>query len=362
MTELKKRGKSDDGTVLDHFQSVSKPGSFSGITKLSKYISKSKKKIKKSLLGSDTYTLHTPIRKRFPRRKVIIAGQKQQLQMDLMDLSHLQKQNNGHKFILTVIDIFSKKAYAVAIKSKSAQDVLHAMKPIINTHYPNLLYLQTDRGKEFLNRHVQTYLHQKGIKHFFTYNDEIKAGIVERFNRTLKLKLWRYFTYSRSYRYIDVLSALVDSYNSTFHRTIGMSPKEVNNDNMEQVWWNIHNTLPLRKKPKFKIGDYVRIIMQIKQFQKEATPGWSKEIFRIREVLPTTPRTYSIEDLNKNKVVGSFYFEELQPVSLPKSDVYKIEKILTSKGKGENKKLFVKWDGYPDSFNSWISAKDLQNE
>ena len=348
----------DTENIYSYYSSITKPGALSGLSKLNKHFNQSKKVIQESLLSRPTYTLHTPIRKRFTRRRVITNGPGFQLQMDLLDLSHLKTYNKGFKFVLTAIDVFSKVAHAIPLKSKSGDDVLEAIKTVLQS-YPKLQYLQTDRGTEFLNKKVKTYLKTKKITHFYTYNDEIKAGIVERFNRTLKMKLWRYFTLSSNYKYINVLDQIVSSYNNTFHRTIGMPPNHVNSKNMELIWWRMYNKIPHSSGDELKVGDYVRIIMNIKRFEKEAVSSWSKEIFKVSEVTRTAPRTYKIVDLNDDEVEGTFYREELQRVHLPITGKYNIEKIVSTRGKGKRKELFVKWEGYPPSFNSWISASSV---
>ncbi len=130
---------------------------------------------------------------------------------------------------------------------------------------------------------------------------------------------------------------------------------------VKKVWWTNYNNLPIPNTNLLKEGDYVRIVMNIKRFQKEATPGWSKEIFQVKTLLSTSPPTYTIWDLNQETLKGTFYREELQKVKLPSSDTYKIEKILKRRGKNKNREVFVKWEGYPDSFNTWIKARELHS-
>ncbi len=346
-------------TVLSTFKSPKKPGGLSGLQKLHKHTKVGRKTIQDILTEEEAYTLHTPIKKRFKRRRVITNGPGEQIQMDLMDLSHLKQYNDGVVFLLTAIDVFSKKAFATPIKSKSADMMREAISKVISHHFPSIRYIQTDRGLEFLNKKVQQLLKSKNITHFHTYNDEIKAGIVERFNRTLRMKIWRYFTSMSTFRYIDVLPSLIESYNSSYHSSIGMTPNEVTHQNSEKVWWTIYNNLPVPKTNMLKEGDYVRIVMNIKRFQKEATPGCSKEIFQVKTILSTSPPTYSICDLNQETLKGTFYREELQKVKLPST--FKIEKVLKRRGKNKNRELFVKWEGYPNSFNSWIKASELHS-
>ncbi len=152
-----KNGSDIEEAIFSHYSDITKPGALSGLSKLNKQLKIGKKRIQGSLLREPTYTLHTPIRKRFPRRKVITNGAGFQLQMDLMDLSHLKKHNNGFKFVLTAIDVFSKIAHAIPLKSKNSNDVLPAIQSIL-LEYPRLNCIQTDRGTEFLNKKVQGYL------------------------------------------------------------------------------------------------------------------------------------------------------------------------------------------------------------
>ena len=100
---------------------------------------------------------------------------------------------------------------------------------------PKSQKMQTDKGKEFLNRQLQDFLKEKGIHHFTTHNEETKSCIGERFSRTLKTRMWRYFSKYQTLRYLDVVQNLVDSYNASYHRSIGMSPVGVNVVNQEDV-------------------------------------------------------------------------------------------------------------------------------
>ena len=128
-------------------------------------------------------------------------------------MSRLKKVNDGTTFILTVIDVFSKLAWCVPLKNKSAASLVAAFTQLLSNGAPNTL--QTDKGTEFLNRSLQKLLKEHGVHHFATHNEETKASIVERFNRTLKTRMWRYFTKTQSVRYVDVLQAFMRSYNDT---------------------------------------------------------------------------------------------------------------------------------------------------
>ena len=172
------------------------------------------------------YTLHKPVRYQFPRNKTIVASIDDQWQADLCDMSSKAKHNDGNTFLITCIDCFSKYAWAVVLENKSGEQILKAMMWILKTSKRKPKRLQTDKGSEFLNAKVQRYLREQGID-FFTTNSEKKAAIVERFNRTLKGRMYKYFTANNTYRYVDTLQSLVDGYNNTYHRTIKMRPANV---------------------------------------------------------------------------------------------------------------------------------------
>ena len=199
--------------------------SFGGVKAIEKAVNedKSKKKvpvkyIQHWLSQQTTYTLHKPPRVHFRRNRVIVGGIDEQWQADLVDLSSISKYNEGNNFLLTCIDVFSKYAWAVPIKRKTGTNLIEAFDTILKTgRQPEKL--QTDAGTEFLNRLFQDFLKKHDIA-FFTTRSEMKASVVERFNRTLKTKMWKYFTWKNTLRYVEVLPELMYSYNHLYHRSI----------------------------------------------------------------------------------------------------------------------------------------------
>ena len=157
-------------------------GSFGGIQALAKKTKGNQKQIKDWLESQDAYTLYKQVCYRFPQRKTIVSGPSQQWQSDLIDVSRLNRHNQGNTFLLTCINVFSKKAWVVPFKNKSGISLVAAFKSI---QHPLPNFLQTDKGTEFFNYTFQQWLKDHKV-HFFTENEDIKASIVERFNRTLK--------------------------------------------------------------------------------------------------------------------------------------------------------------------------------
>ena len=230
--------------------------------------------------------------------------------------------------------------------------------------------LQTDKGSEFLNRTFQKFLKQQRIHFFVSQNEDIKASIVERFNRTLKEKLWRYFTYKNTLTYTGVLNDVVSSYNHSYHRSIKARPVDVNVSNQESVWQTLYASSDNKKKKKKKkkkereekrrlnAGDIIRISKSRRAFKKGYLPSWTEELFTVSRVQKTSPVTYVLKDASGEELEGSFYEEEIQKVG--KKRVFRIENILNTRQKNKKRQYLVKWLGYPSSFNSWVFEEDIE--
>ena len=147
--------------------------------------------------------------------------------------------------------------------------------------------------------------------------------------------------------YFDVLDDIVNEYNNTTHRTIKMKPIDVTNDSFPE-----YNEESNKKSPKYKVGDHVKISTYKNIFAKGYVPNWSEEVFVISKIKNTVPWTYAINDLNDEEIGGSFYEKELQKTNQKE---FRIQKVLKRKGD----KLYVKWKGYDNRFNSWINKKDV---
>ena len=326
----------------------SKPGSYGGIRPLIRYGGKG---AKHWLTTQDAYTLHKPIRRIFPRRKTYAKGIQDLFQADLADMQQLSKYNDGHRYILTCVDVFTKRAFAVPLKDKRGITLAEAFEKIFAKAIP--LMIQTDRGVEFLNRDVQNVFRKYNVKHYWSLNDDIKAACVERYNRTLKTRMFRYLTHHRTNRWIDILDDLVTSYNGTFHRSIGMAPDDVTFENVDAITKRLY---PVKPEPKWKyrVGDTVRISKYKNVFQKGYLRNWTDEIFTVADCYPTHPVTYGLKDLAGEDIKGKFYEQELQKVNKTDS-VYEVEKVIKTRKRNGKLEHYVKWMGYPEKFNSWTS-------
>ncbi len=195
------------------YYSPREPASFSSVTKLQKASNAKSSLLVKWLEGQDTYTLHKPYRKHFRRNRVIVYAMDEQWQADFADMRSISKHNDNYKYILTCIDILSKYVLAVFLKSKTGQSLVDAFKLIFKDgRKPTKI--NTDQGTGFENTVFKSFVKHHKI-HSFTTRSDMKASVVERFNQTLKTKMWRYFTARNTYRYIDVLKDLLFSYNNS---------------------------------------------------------------------------------------------------------------------------------------------------
>lgn len=296
--------------------------------------------------------LHKQRRNNFQRRHVIQKGILDTIQIDLVEMQPYSRVNKGYRYILTAIDIFSKRAYAQALKNKTAKEVANAMENIIQVLENPPKNIQSDEGKEFKNKIFANLMNQYGINHYNTYS-YLKASIVERFNRTLKQIMFKRFSFQGNFKWINILDKLLDFYNNRFHRTIGMSPNKVSKANEQILLQTVYNHPNISAKTKFKVGDHVRISKIKRTFDKGYFPNWSTEIFTIKTVQQTTPITFILQDIHKNIINGCFYTEELKKTKFP--NIYLIEKILKKKGD----KLLVKWLGFPAEKATWISSSSI---
>lgn len=326
----------------------------SGINDLMRKTEYSQKEIETALHTDDTYTKHKPIKKKFKRERVYVHQIDQQWQADLVEYIPYADENDNYRYILVVIDCFSKFAWCVPLKNKKAKETLDAFKSIVEGSKRKCERLQTDQGLEFCNKKLQTYCKSQKIEHFYTQS-KLKAVIAERFNRTLKTKIAKIMTLNLNHNWIDCYEDLVKNYNNSYHRSIKMTPIEGSKKENEK---KVHNNLFPRDEQEAKSvrrynkGDKVRIVMDKKIFDKGYHPNWTTELFIVDKVFETIPVTYEIKDLNDEKIIGKFYNEELCLYD-KKDDVYEIERILKRRTCKGISQILIKWKGYPDTFNSW---------
>lgn len=370
---MSKNQEAQNNNLSNIYYNPSDPGSYGGVERLLsrakelRVPSVTRKDVRRFLSSQPTYTLHRSARRHFPRNKTYVRGIDEQWQADLVDMQALSHSNKGYKYLLTCIDVFSKFAWAVPVKTKSAASIVDGFKILFEQETKRRpKTLQTDKGKEFLNAAVQHLLQKTyKIRHFTSWSDQ-KAAVVERFNRTLKERMWRYFTNEQTQYYLDVLPNLLKSYNNSPHRSIGVTPSTVKKANESKIRERLYKEHGQSKQsnpsPDLSIGTLVRISKVKGDFEKGYIPNWSEEDFRIREIDDSkgVRRVYRLEDKMGEAIQGMWYREELIPITRNR---YLIEKILRRRttATGENECL-IHWRGWPKKFNSWILEKDIPSE
>lgn len=327
----KKQGKRESFIKrrLTHlYASLSSPASFSSALRLYKCARKDIRNLKLDdvvnfLKGINSYTRHRRVYVKFPRRKVITSGIDKQWQADLIDFNAYKKANFGYRYILVVIDVFSRKAWIKEMKKKTAHSTVEAFHYILK----NLAVgrrpekLQTDDGTEFIGAPFKRYLEKNNIVWFST-EMITKAQIAERFNRTLKNLIHQYMTHNNTNTFVDRLQDFAWVYNNRTHRSIGTAPNNVTVTNEKEIFEKQYGEYLREKKrfstkaSKFKVGETVRASKYRGKFDRGYTTNYRNELFRVIEVKETHPRTYSLETAtNGEPIYGSFYGRELVAAS-----------------------------------------------
>ena len=333
------------------------PGSLAGVQAYARATKRSNKQALQDLEPELSYTLHKPARRRFPTLPTKVFSIDEQFVMDLVDVQKLAKYNRGNKYLLTVIDVLSKYAWVEPLKNKGATAMVEGLQRLwkkLGKRTPQSV--QTDHGTEFYNRKVQAFFKAKGVIHFSTHGDT-HGAVVERFNRTLKTKMYRYFTAHNTLNYVNVLPLLVKNYNESYHRSIQEKPVNVNQDNEAVIWYRLYGHKGKAKPPKCKVGDKVRLNKKFRVFKKSYLPQRTEEVFLVKEIYTRQPVvTYKLTEWDGEDIKGTFYEEDVQKVQVPDNALFRIEKVL----KRAKEKVFVSWKGWPKKYDSWVWKSDVQ--
>jgi transposase InsO family protein len=351
--------------VIKHnYKTAKHPTSFSGLHRLKNFYNISDKEAKRTLSKINSYSLHRETKKPKYRNPYFVYEKREQVQIDLIEISALHKSNFGVKYILTAIDLFTKFLVCVPMKSKDANSSKNAVYAMLQKMTPYPKKIMSDRGTEFTNREVKNLFREKNIEHILPESD-MKCVVVERVNKTIQSKIYHYMTAHSTDRYILALQDLVRSYNNSIHQSIQMTPNDAENpfnhlkvlDRLNEHYTDIFEK---KKSAKFKIGDIVRISMIKTKFHrsyKEQQKENFYEIIRINTKMPI-PLFYLKDCEDLEEISGGFYSNELTLVDL---DEWDIEKEL-KKGTGKNKnKILVKWRGFHKNYNSWEPEEFIIN-
>ena len=336
------------------YYSLGQLSAFSAIGALIKASGYDRKTVQSFLDEQPVFSLHKQARYHFPRRKIHAPGVGQCFHADLLDLQKLKKFNDSFAWILLAVDVASRKFYAYPLKTKGATDMLEAVVKFLDEVNPTSIC--TDNGTEWYNSKVSGYFKERMIRHFST-KSELKAVLAERGIRTLKTRMYKFLTYHSTSRWLEALPKFIHNINHTVNRGIGKRPVDVVDSDIPPV-------PKARKKPKFAVGDCVRLSIARKTFKKGYTQNFTEEQFIVSAVRDDHhPVYYHIKDLNGEPVTGSIYEEELTRSVDEPEGLYKIESIVGKRTYRGVKQVRVKWLGYSET--SWVNEDQvvaLQND
>jgi hypothetical protein len=351
--------------IKENYRRPGHPIAFAGIQQIYSYYNRKIpiSRIKELLSGIESYTLHREFHKQ--QRNISFSHFKRyQFQMDLVEVQELSQYNDNIRYLLNVIDTFTRFAFVRPLKDKKASTVLDQFKSILIEAKEKPHMIVMDKGTEFMNQQFKTFCDNQKIT-LVNPQANIHAAYIERFNRTLQTIMYKYMTEHETNRYIDVLPDLVKSYNNRKHRMINMSPNDAENNPETHITLNLaqakRDSLQKQKQPQYKVGSYVRIAKQKGKFSRSYHEQTAQEIFKIYKIdLSKKIPLYHIETYNGNEQIkGGFYEFELTPVT---TDIFRIEKVIKRRTIRGVRQLFVKWKGFNDTYNSWINETDVEEE
>ena len=330
----------------------------------------SRRQVKDALAQIDTYTRFHPYRKSRKFIPYYVRSKRHLVQADICYIGNkYADQNDGYDKLLVVIDVFTKFVWVRPLLSLKAVHVVPAMRDIFVNMQPQLpKYLQTDRGSEFINDRFKVLLQEFGVTQYFATSDR-KAAVVERSNLTLQQKLFKMMQALHTNRWIDLIPRVLRLYHNSKHRTIKMTPIQAEQpDNQDRLRESYEASWHLReikkKRPKFKVGDIVRIApSNLQKFRRGYHAPQSIQYFLVHQVLTNfyIPR-YKLREHNKTEPMAqSFWEDEMVRYNPPPDKQWLIDYVDWSqtKGRGARKMVAVKFEGFPEK--EWVLASSVKD-
>jgi transposase InsO family protein len=319
----------------------------------------SRRQIMEWLNNNELSQLFKPTRKTNEIQPTILSRPFQQLAIDLADMQHYA--TNGYNYILTVIDLFSKKAWTKPLKNKKDTTVVTAMRSILKTIKEPVTTIRSDNGSEFIAKTFKNLLKKHGIKQVLSDAGKPQSnGGIERFNATIKRMIKMYITQTDKSDWHKVLPTLVENYNETKHRITNMVPNTLSSNKVGKLNLSVKDRIKKLVQPKndksqsdpiLKKGDSVRIKQMKKGDHDKQTVNWSKALFTVYKVHKPRKKFsrayYFVED-DENRYTSKLYNNDLQLVKHINNPVEEPDKIVISKivkkvKKGTKTHYWVKW-------------------
>ena len=344
-----------------------KPHSYGGKYRAYEYYKNDdKNKIDEAFKTSDIYSRFKQHKKSKVYSPIYVSRKRELFQCDttFFTAEKLIEANNGYSYLLCIIDVFTKMAWVYPMKRVDCKTSIECLKDVFKKCGKPPEKIQTDKGSEFKCNLFSDLMQENNIEHYFSTSDR-KCAVVERFNLTIQQLLYKLMANYNTYAWTNLLGHAMEIYLNRKHSTIQMSPidgeKEENQKKLKKLYSIKYQKAEENKKEaKFKVGETVRIWLKRTAFHRGYYENYTREYFKIDQVLNNLPVIrYKLKDILDENIEGSFFEDELV-LYTPTNDVYNIEKIIQTKGKGKKKQHLVKWEGWPSKFNSWVPDSEIK--
>lgn len=350
---------------MSKYFTLGHPSAFSGIDAINRHGTlKNKNIIAKELESNETYTIKREAKRPRAYNPYYVWEKRKHLQIDLIDYSALKSvfnANRGFKYLFCAIDGFTRYAWVKPMKNKTDKVCVKTFNDILSEMgTPPPQRVVSDRGSEFTSELFLNNLRRLNITPVFV---NYKAGIVERFQRSLQSLIAKYQHKANKKNFVDVLPLLLQTYNTRYHRTIKMPPQEAEKDiNRFKIRAHLRKKFDKvkKKRPRFSIGDKVRVQKQTTKFSRGYDDIFTKQIFNVSKINYSLPiPMYSLTSFDgEEEIIANFYEQELQRVSGQPFEIRQILKKERLPGKGEFR-VYAKVHINGEPFYAWIKEKHL---
>jgi hypothetical protein len=329
-----------------------------------------KEQVGEWLKTQQIHQLHLKQKRSNTLKPIVLKKPGSLFEIDVIDMGKDADKKN--RYILTMVDVFSRFAYAQVMKEKSEQAILNAFKTMLET-IPSITRLQSDNGGEFINDGFKEFCHSKNIKQVFTVPGKPQSnGIIERFNGTLKSLIQKEISATLNHKWSSKLQILVDNYNNSYHDTIKMTPIEAK-INTKSALSNVEKRAQKhtgRRYEDIKVGDKVRVKIFKGKLDKHSIVNWSVDLYEIEKVLqprkPYNSTKYKLKDDNHAYTRNDLQL--ITEIKKPpketreiKEDKYEVEAIIQKKRKEGKMYYLVKWRGWDDNDNTWEKYENIKS-
>ena len=302
--------------LTEIYHTPSNPAGYGGLQKLQEATGATQSDLREFAENEDIYQKFKPARKKFARAEMKYEPYNSLWACDMIHLKSLAPYNDNKKYWLMVIETLSRQLSIELLETLKGDEMVAAFRRIIAKRKSFCKNLWTDSGTDFFNPEMRLFTSFYRVNHYSTGN-ETKCFLVERLNRTILQKLWPILAKRNTWRYINILDQVVESYNNSRHSSLGVSPNSINANNYVPILNKLNKRFRKQdKKPKYKRLQKVRIQYLKGPFQKSYSQTFSNATYIIDRVVKQTPKyVYHLKTQDNKKILGGFYHYQIVPTS-----------------------------------------------